>query len=164
MTSNLTNELTVHSCCLIIYIKVFLSVKHYFIWDCNQIHFVLSMYPNLDSACSKQKLLMLMMPSCFGFLFFHRKQTVNGSSSRVFTVAVLFQSPQHPLLPAVTSCCQNFSDAETLDFFIIHSRSASFSSFNNVYFAKHLTKARVQCCILPRSPSGVAFGCFVADR
>lgn len=56
--------------------------------------------------------------------------------------------PQHLLLPAVTSCCQNFSDAVTLDFCVIHSRSASFSSFNCVYFATHLTEAQVQCWII----------------
>lgn len=122
-------------------------------------------YPNMDSACSTQNLSKLTLkPSCV-FSSTESKQLMDQRScSRVFTVAAPQSCTSLSLLPAVASCCQNFSDAVTLDFFVIHSSSASFSSFNHVYFAKHLAQTQIQCCFLPRSPSGVAFDVLLRIR
>lgn len=62
--------------------------------------------------------------------------------------------PQRSLLPAVTACCQNFSNAETPDFFLIHSCSAAFSSFILHLFCKASRwGARPVFCSLLPNPS-----------
>lgn len=116
-----------------------------------------------NSACSKQKHESILRPSWVVSSTESKQLMDQRSCSRVFTVAAL-QSPQLSLLPAVTSCCQNFSDAVTLDFFVIHSRSASFSP-HLIAFALQTSHSGADPVLffLRRSPFGAAFGCFVAD-